>query len=218
MLTLEVHREERAVSARPRPLHTSMTITADGLVLGAGTVLARAGTDRWGRPALTIDGAEERILTLLAVAYGKRIDPAVLDHLRRASEQWSRGEPHLALIHLAYTGLPKLSDEREGSFRLLLAERALADGLAPHDLLEACGFDGASLGLLKAGYDPNQPRVPAGTGRESGRWTTSEASSVSPVSLKPHVVLVDYQPQHELPEDAVVVTTPDGRTIYDKIR
>jgi hypothetical protein len=84
-----------------------MVFTEEGLVLGAGTVLAKASADRCGRPALAIDDAEERILTLLAIGYGKAIDPIVLDHIRRASEQWSRGEPCLAHIHLAYTGLSK---------------------------------------------------------------------------------------------------------------
>ena len=160
--------------------------------------------------------AEGRILTLLTIAYGRAIDPTVLNHIRRASEQWSRGKPCLALIHLAYTGLPTLSDEQNGSFRLFLAERTLAAGVASRDLLKACGIDSAPLDLLNAGYNSNQPRVPAGTGRESGRWTTADASSVAPVSLQPRVELADYKPVHELPDDAVVVTTPDGRPIYDK--
>jgi len=129
MLSPEVAREDRAEWARRHMVHPVMTFTKEGLVLGAGTVLAKAGADRWSRPTLVIDGAGERILTLLAVAYGKPIDPAVLGHVRRASEQLSRGEPCLALIHLAYTGLSKLADEQECSFRLFLAGRALVDGL-----------------------------------------------------------------------------------------
>ena len=86
MRSLEAVREEWAQGARSRPVHPSMVITGAGLVLGLGTVLARASVDRWGRPALAIDDDEERILTLLAVAYGKALDPTVLDHIRRASE------------------------------------------------------------------------------------------------------------------------------------
>lgn len=136
--------------------------TKEGLVLGVGTVLAKASGDRCGRPAVAIDNAEERILALLAVAYGKAIDATVLGHIRRAAAQWSRAEPCLALIHLAYAGLSKLADEQECSFRLCLAERALADGVEPSDLLQACGFDRMPLDLLKAGYNLPQPRVPKG--------------------------------------------------------
>ena len=75
-----------------------MTFTEEGLVLGAGTVLAKASSNHSGRPAVAIDNAEERVLALLAVAYGKDVDPSVLDHIRRASEEWSRGEPCLALL------------------------------------------------------------------------------------------------------------------------
>lgn len=216
MLSLEVARKDWAEWARSRPIHDSMAITEEGLVLGAGTVLAKARVDRCGRPALAIDDAEPRILALLAVAYGKAVDPTVLDHIRRASEQWRRGESCLALIHLAYTGLSKLADEQEGSFRLFLAERALADGVAPSDLLKACGIDSTPLDLLRAGYNMRQPRVPKGNSRESGRWTTADASSVSPVSVRPHVEVVDYAPVHETPDDAVAVTTPYGGQIYDK--
>jgi hypothetical protein len=169
MRSLEAARADWAEWAR-RTVHPMMTLTEEGLVLGAGTVLAKAGADRWSRPTLAVDGAEERILTLLAVAYGKPIDPAILGHIRRASEQLSRGEPCLALIHLAYTGLSKLADEQECSFRLFLAERALADGVAPSDLLKACGIDSAALDLLRAGYDPNQPRVLGGN-PSGGQWT-----------------------------------------------
>jgi hypothetical protein len=41
--------------------------------------------------------------------------------------------------------------------------------------MKAQGFDPAPLALLK--YDPEQPRVPAGSGRESGQWTSDGKTS-----------------------------------------
>ena len=65
MRSWEAVREEWAQGARSRPVHPSMVITGAGLVLGLGTVLARASVDRWGRLALAIDDDEERIRLFL---------------------------------------------------------------------------------------------------------------------------------------------------------
>src|ERR1700728_2092587 len=85
--------------ARSSSIEPTMTISADGLVLGAGTVLAKQGTDRWDRTALEIKGNDERIVALLSVAYGKAVDAGVIDHIQHASEAYGRGETCLALIH-----------------------------------------------------------------------------------------------------------------------
>jgi hypothetical protein len=183
-----------------------MTFTEEGLVLGADTVLAKASGDRCGGPAVVIDNGEERILALLAVAYGTAIDLTVLGHIRRASKKWGRGEPCLALIHLAHTGLAKLPDEEECSFRLFLAERALADGVAPSDLLKACGFDSAPLELVKAGYNLRQPRVPKGN-PDGGQWTAYDGGT-SPAEHG--IIFADYKVIREPPQDANVVVPPDG--------
>jgi len=66
-----------------------MTITDDGLVLGA-TLLAPLRRDARGMPALVIDGNEGRILALLAIAYGRMVDPAVLGNIRRAARMGPR--------------------------------------------------------------------------------------------------------------------------------
>ncbi len=184
MASLGAVRKDRAEWARSRPVHLSMTLTDEGLVLGAGTVLAKAGFDQWGRFELALNGAEQRILALLAVAYGRPVSPSVLDNIRRASQQWSRGETCLALIHLAYIGLPKLPDQKEASFRLSLAEGALADGVTPGDLLKACCIDNVGLDLLKGGYDPSQPRAPKGT-PAGGQWTTAEDHRSRPTPSSP---------------------------------
>jgi len=57
----------------------AMAITGAGLVLGT-TVLAPMCCDASGKPEIAIVGAEERILGLLAVAYGGIITPAVLQN------------------------------------------------------------------------------------------------------------------------------------------
>jgi hypothetical protein len=48
----------------------------------------------------------------------------------------------------------------------------IGSGVAPAALMKAQGFDPA---LLK--FNSEQPRVPAGSGRESGRWTSNGAAS-----------------------------------------
>ena len=59
--------------------------------------------------------------------------------------------------------------------RLALAEEVLANGAAPRALLKPLGLHSACLDALK--FDPDQPRVPAGNGRESARWTSAENAS-----------------------------------------
>jgi hypothetical protein len=44
--------------------------------------------DATGKPEIGVTGAEERILTLLALAYGGTVRSAVLDHIRRAARIW----------------------------------------------------------------------------------------------------------------------------------
>lgn len=83
-------------TARFLPVHPSMSLEPDGLVLGSGTILARAERDRFGKRRLRVDSAETRLLALLSIAYGRVVSPSVLDHIRKASRQWSRGEDCLA--------------------------------------------------------------------------------------------------------------------------
>lgn len=236
MASLEAIREEWRRSVRLQPVHQSMTFTENGLVLGAGTVLAKADLGRFDRPETPLNEAEVRMVALLAAAYGATVSRSALDHIWRASDQWGCGETCLASIHLAYTGLPKLEDPEEASFRLFLADRALTDGVTPRELLKACGVDPESVDLLKARFNPAQPRVPAGHGLESGRWAGSDAPAPAALPTKLPIgfvtyepaqprelgheqygpELAEYKPEHEVPDDAIAVATPDGSTIYDK--
>jgi hypothetical protein len=213
MSSVEAAREAWTRGTRSRLLDSCLTITDEGLVLGA-TVLAKMGRDIDGSPRLLIDDGEERIFALPAAAYGKAVGPAVLGDIRRASTEWGRGEACLAQIHLAHSGLPTLLDLEEASFRLFLADRLLAGGLAPRDLIRACGID--PVPILKGGYDPNQPRVPAGN-PDGGEWRSADASpSTTTTPTMPDVEFVSYTPVQGLPHDAVAVTPPDGKSIPDK--
>ena len=164
---------------RQAALHRSLTITGAGLTLGAGTVLARMTIE--GSSHLAIDGEEERILALLSVAFDKSISANAIGNLRRASEQWSRGDKCLAHIHLAHAGLPQL--DKEGAARLALAGKVLAKGFSPRALLKVFGLLRAADDALR--FNPNQPRVPAGSGRESGAGHPAMAAPVrAPGSLR----------------------------------
>jgi hypothetical protein len=119
-------------------------------------------------------------LALLAVAFGKSVPVHVIGNLRRAAEQWSRGDKCLAHIHLAFAGLPQIDEDCAA--RLALADEALRMGVTPRALFKALGLDSAALDALK--FNPDQPRVPAGSGRESGRWTSDGNGSGSGAPLQ----------------------------------
>ena len=194
--------DERRSQAHAHAFHSTMALNDNGLVLGAGTVLAKRRVSP-GTSELDLDRAEERILALLSVAYLKPVDPAVLGNIRRASAAWRDGETVLALIHLAHSALPPLADE-DAAYRLSAADRLLAAGIGGRDLLKACGIDTTAFDLLKAGFNPAQPRVPAGN-PDGGQWTATGASA------DPN----KYIPVEETPKDAKVVIPPDGQPIPD---
>jgi hypothetical protein len=98
-----------------------------------------------------------------------------------ASRIWNSGDKALANLRLAFARLPRL-DGPADAYRLWLAETLLDDSFSPRKLMKELGLDTASLDLLK--YDENQPRVPAGNGRDSGRWGPGEGGT-SAVANKP---------------------------------
>ncbi len=157
-------------------LHPRMEFTWDGLVLGAGTVLAKAGRDKNGASRVALDD-EPRVMALIATAFERPVEPYLLAKISRACELWNEGEKALAHIHLAHAGLPPCGENE--ALRLFIAEALLADDVPPDALLEAQGFDPATLDLFKY---PGQPRVPAGSGRESGEYTYGRAN-VTPVAF-----------------------------------
>ena len=158
-----------------RPLHREMTFTQAGVALGRGTILAEFGKEGRAAGGLALDGEEARLLSLLTAAYREPVAGGVIEKIRRAGEIWRAGEKALAQIHLAFLGLPKI-DEAD-AYRLFLAGTALEKGASPSDLMKALGFPRAARDIEK--YNPDQPRVPAGSGRESGEWTTGDGAAGS---------------------------------------
>ncbi len=158
-------------------------MTEDGLVLGAATVLAKIGRSAGQDPEPAAANAGERILALLAVAYGQPVPSAVLGNIRRAARYWQAGDNCLASIELALTGLPALPDEEEACSRLQRAARLLARGMAPGDLLKALGIDPAA-DAVKAGFNPAEPRVLAGNAGDSGEWSDGNGMRAIPIAAR----------------------------------
>ncbi|MGA8170104.1 MAG: RNase A-like domain-containing protein, partial [Methylocystis sp.] len=104
---------------------------------------------------------------LLAAAHGRPMSADLSRHVGEAFAHWRRGDRALANIRLAFAGIPQL-DDYASAYRLFLAEELLDAGMSPAALMKGLGFEPTARGLAK--YSPNQPRVPAGSGRESGRW------------------------------------------------
>jgi hypothetical protein len=151
-----------------RPPSRSLAFTEAGLVLGAGTIVARMR--RGGGDAGTLDlFGEDRILALLAAVFSAPVNPAVLGKLRRASELRVQGDKCLAHIQIEHLRLPKLETE-EQAFRLFLADHLIESGQSPREICRALGFD-LPEGLKK--YDPDEPRD------DHGRRTTGGASGGS---------------------------------------
>ncbi len=147
------------------------------MVLGVGTILAK----RDGDGALDLEGEEQRVLTLLSVAYGRPIDASILGAIRRASKHVRAGNLPMAALHIALAGLPKLSDPSDAARRIFIADGLLAKGIRPRDIFSALEFDPAPLDQLEK-YNPAEPRVPKGSGRPSGQWTHENDSVAANVA------------------------------------
>lgn len=117
----------------------------------------------------SVSADRERLLALLSIAWRRPATPDVLVHLGAAHNHWRRGDKALANLRLIVADLQKLDDPSDTE-RLRLAEYLLDEGLPPRDLMQALGLDTDFMDLAK--YDPDQPRVPAGSGRSSGRWSS----------------------------------------------
>ncbi|MBO0732943.1 MAG: hypothetical protein J2P49_01200, partial [Methylocapsa sp.] len=137
-----------------------------------GTVLPKIARDKRGATRVALDD-EPCVLALLATALERPVEPYLLAKIRRACELWNEGEKALAHIHLAHAGLPICDEER--ALRLFAADEILESGVTQQALLKAQGFNPELLSFEK--YNTEQPRVPAGNGRESGQWTSNSAGT-----------------------------------------
>ena len=176
-----------------RPIHESPILTDDGLLLGAATRLTTFERDHNGVRNLVIDGRKKHILSLLSVAYWRPISPDVLGYIRRAEDAYRRGEVVLANIHLALSGLPRLEDASQAACRLFMADRLLAQGLKPIDLLKGLDIDVTPLYLLKASSDdPKHPGWPAGTEGGLGGKFRPKDGDPSDLGLLVPVPIADF--------------------------
>lgn len=158
----------RAWASRGRQVDDLMRFTHEGLVFGAGSVLAKAAGDARD---VRVDPGESRLRTLLAAAHLSQPRAAALTHLAKAADRWREGDEGLAAMHLALSGLSRLARPAADAHRLFLADGLLKAGLDEADVL-------AALGSLTK-YDPDQPRVPAGSGQPSGQWTSDGSADGS---------------------------------------
>lgn len=150
------------------PIHAAMTFVPEGLVLGAGTILLPV---EGIRRLKSVKGQERRILALLSAAHGKVISFSVLGNIERARRAWSDGDDCLAYIHLAHAGLHPLADIELSAWRLSIADAVMKVGVEARAIFQALEAGGPSTDAIEKLYNPNQPRVPAGSGRISGQWT-----------------------------------------------
>jgi hypothetical protein len=152
------------------PFHALVELTDTGLMFGASTMLATMRSDESGAPVLDIAQDRARILSLLAVAYGRTVSGNVLKHIEGASNEWARGDKALANIRLAYAKLPRL-ERRENAYPLFLAAAFLKSGFSPRILMKQAGLDPTALDFDRV-FNPAERRVLVGHGRESGQWTS----------------------------------------------
>jgi len=115
------------------PISTVFRIAAEGLVLGAGTVLLPAEGPRQVR---TTKGSEAPVLALLSAAYGRAIDPAVLGNIERAAKAWNTGDDCLAYIHLAHARLGELQYPHDAAQRLVIVDAFLKAGCSPQTVFK----------------------------------------------------------------------------------
>jgi hypothetical protein len=157
-----------------------LAFAPEGLVLGAGTVIVAAD---WPHRLQSLRGQEGRVLALLSAACGKAIAPSVLANIERAAKAWNDGDECLAYIHLSHARLQPVQDLRLGAYRLFMARCAMLHGASPRDVFQALHLDPHYIDAIEKAYNPDEPRVPAGSGKTSGEWTDAgeDGSQVNPV-------------------------------------
>jgi hypothetical protein len=163
--TLRAEWTAREPNARVRPLPE---FDGGALTLGAGTRLADSSApDR--------DAEAGRAVALVSVACGRPLDASAATHVRRALAKASEGDTPLALTHLALAGAGRLTEPRDDARRLFIADGLMKAGVPPRTILAALG-EAPPPDALDRAYNPDQPRVPAGSGRPSGQWTRGDWS------------------------------------------
>jgi len=166
----------------------AMIFTAQGLMLGAGTILVAA---EGARKLQSLKGREQRVLALLSAAYGRAVAPSVLGNIERAAKSWRAGDDFTAHLHLAHSGLRALDDFPLAAHRLRMAKGALDHGATPLAIFQALRLDARYIDTIEKLYNPAQPRVPAGH-PDGGQWTSGDWSGAASASSQQ--VLSDATP------------------------
>jgi len=165
------------------PISSVLRIAPEGLVLGAGTVLLPADGPRQLR---STKGRETPVLALLSAAYDRAVDPAVLGNIERATKAWNAGDDCLAYIHLAHARLGELQYPHDAAQRLVIVDAFLEAGGSPRTVFKRLKLDASYIDAIEKYYDPEEARVPAGSGKPSGEWTRGGAAAKpSPPSFAP---------------------------------
>jgi hypothetical protein len=174
--TLDALAASWQLAKRREPFQITPVWSKSGLVLGAGTVLARE-----------VPGSEDRIIALLSVAFDQVSESAVVGALERSHAAWRAGKRAESIARIAAVGLPPLMSE-ESARRLHFAAGLLDHGsITPLELGKISREITREREVAKE-FNPNQPRVPAGNA-DGGQWTsdgsTSTAASEAPTADKP---------------------------------
>ncbi|MGA2492026.1 MAG: hypothetical protein ABSF67_03645 [Roseiarcus sp.] len=170
-MLLETLRADWAARATHARVSALPEFAAGALTLGAGTQLAEARADRRDAAA---EG--ERAVALVSVALGRPLDASAATHVRRALARARAGDAPLALTPLALAGAGRLTEPHEDARRLFVADGLMKAGVSPSTIVAALGAPLTQSDLDRA-YNPDQPRVPAGNGRESGQWTSGDSAA-----------------------------------------
>lgn len=103
---------------------------------------------------------------MVAAALGRALDASEEAHVRGAVTAFGKGQTALALAHFVHAGIGRLADAKGASLRLHAADALMKAGVGPKAICEMIAGQ-----PLRRDYNPDQPRVPAGNGDESGQWT-----------------------------------------------
>lgn len=169
-----------------------MRFSDQGLTMGAGTVLVSSGVSCRD---IRVDPADARLRALLAAAHQRAPSLGGLNHLCKAAERWREGRDSLAAMHLALSRLNRLSQPEADAHRLFLAEGLLLHGVEAGAIIKAAVAALERSQVRK--YDPDQPRVPAGSGRASGQWASS--GNATPGEVNPSTITEVYDPTYREP-------------------
>ena len=85
-------------------------------------------------------------------------------------------------MHLALSRLEKLREPEADAHRLFLADGLMNSGVPADEIVITVEMGPAAFERLRK-YSPDQPRVPAGSGRPSGQWTSGSADSGGLIGL-----------------------------------